>query len=109
MDRTLLYFTGGLAWGTVLNEGVMASGADFVTNSNAVGYVLGGGIEYKFWRDLSVKFEYQYVNLGKNDPSDTIIPLGSYSGNGGSVRDDAYNTVRVGLNWFPFAARESLK
>ena len=107
MDRTLLYFTGGLAWGTVLNEGVMASGADFVTNPTAVGYVLGGGVEYKFWRDLSVKVEYQYVNLGKNDPSDAV--LGSYSGNGGSVRDDAFNTVRVGLNWFPFAAREPLK
>ena len=37
------------------------------------GYVLGGGVEYKFWRDLSVKVEYQYVNLGKNNPVDTTV------------------------------------
>ena len=110
-DRTLVYFTGGLAWGTMLNEAnqTNTSTADFFTNPTVAGYVLGGGVEYKFWRDLAVKVEYQYVNLGKNDPVDTVVPLGSYAANGGTVRDDAFNTVRVGLNWWPFAAREPLK
>ena len=45
------------------------SGATYVNNPNtiATGYVLGGGLEYKVKRDLSLKVEYQYVNLGKND------------------------------------------
>jgi len=112
-DRTLVYFTGGLAWGTMLNEvnQTNTSGADFFTNPTVIGYVLGGGVEYKFWRDLSVKVEYQYVNLGKNNPVDTtaVPPLGSYTANGGTVRDDAFNTVRVGLNWWPFPAYQPMK
>jgi len=101
MDRTLVYFTGGLAYGSVDNEAVSAG---FVNNPNAVvtGYVLGGGVEYKFWRDLSVKAEYLYVNLGKNEPV-------GYSAAGGTVRDDAFNTVRVGLNWWPFPAYQPMK
>ncbi len=107
MDSTLLYFTGGLAWGTVYNEANLANGNDYVTNPTAVGYVLGGGVEYKFWRDLSVKVEYQYVNLGKNDPVLAGVP--SYSASGGTVRDDAFNTVRVGFNWWPFPVHEPMK
>ncbi len=111
-DRALVYFTGGFAYGTVYNEANIQSAVaapDFVTNPNATGYVLGGGLEYKFWRDLSVKLEYQYVNLGKNDPvASGFIPLG-YAANGGALRDDAFNTVRVGLNWWPFGTYTPLK
>jgi outer membrane immunogenic protein len=57
-------------------------------------------------RDLSLKVEYQYVNLGKNDPVDAGA---AFSANGGTVHDDAHNTVRLGLNYFPFSARDSLK
>jgi outer membrane immunogenic protein len=105
MDRALVYFTGGLAYGSVDNEAVDGT---YVNNQNSVvtGYVLGGGLEYKVKRDLSFKVEYQYVNLGKNDPSDGVS---SYSTAGGTVHDDAFNTVRVGLNYFPFTAREPLK
>ena len=105
MDRALVYFTGGLAYGSVDNE---ASDGAYVNNQNSVvtGYVLGGGLEYKVKRDLSFKVEYQYVNLGKNDPSDGGS---TYSAVGGTVHDDAFNTVRVGVNYFPFATREPLK
>ena len=80
LDCTLLYFTGGLAWGTMLNEATVGCiGRRLPTNPTVTGYVLGGGVEYKFWRDLSVKVEYQYVNLGKNNPVDTTVPLGAYA------------------------------
>jgi outer membrane immunogenic protein len=103
MDRALLYFTGGLAYGSVDNE---ALSGNLVSSSNVVtGYTLGGGVEYKFWRDLSVKAEYLYVNLGKNDP----LGPPSYSSVGGTVREDAFNTVRVGLNWWPFPAYQPMK
>ena len=100
MDRTLVYFTGGLAYGSVDNEAIAAN---YTNNPNAIatGYVLGGGLEYKVKRDLSVKVEYQYINLGKNELD--------YTANGGTVHEDTYNTVRVGLNYFPFTAREPLK
>lgn len=100
MDRTLFYFTGGLAYGSVDNE---ALSGNLVSSSNVVtGYTLGGGIEYKFRRDLSVKAEYLYVNLGKNEPE-------GYTAAGGTVREDTFNTVRVGLNWWPFPAYQPMK
>jgi len=106
MDRALVYFTGGLAYGSVDNEAIIPN---YTNNPNSIvtGYVLGGGLEYKVKRDLSVKVEYQYVNLGKNDPANAF--MGAYSENGGTVHDDAFNTVRVGVNYFPFATREPLK
>ena len=106
MDRALVYATGGLAWGSIHNEAAGGT-ADYNVNRATTGYVLGGGLEYKVKHDLSLKLEYQYINLGKNDPSDPV--LGSYSSMGGTVRDDAFNTVRVGVNYFPFTAREPLK
>ena len=112
MDRALVYVTGGLAYGSVDNEAGIAGGnATYANNPNtiATGYVLGGGVEYKVKRDLSLKVEYQYVNLGKNDLVDGNDTSYSSSADGGTVRDDAFNTVRVGLNYFPFAAREPLK
>jgi outer membrane immunogenic protein len=100
MDRALFYFTGGLAYGSVDNEAL--SGSLVSTQNVVTGYALGGGIEYKFWRDLSVKAEYLYVNLGKNEPA-------GYTAEGGTVREDAFNTVRVGLNWWPFPAYQPMK
>jgi outer membrane immunogenic protein len=101
MDRALVYLTGGLAMGSVDNE--TATGTNN-PNKIATGYTLGGGIEYKFKRDLSLKLEYQYINLGQNDTDPS-----SFAASGGTLHDDAFNTVRVGVNYFPFAAREALK
>jgi outer membrane immunogenic protein len=107
-DRTLLYFTGGFAYGNVRNEVSLPAGpADFIANPTATGYVLGGGLEYRLSRTVSIKAEYQYINLGANNPSDPSV--GSYTSNGGNVRDDAFHTVRVGLNWYPFKVYEPLK
>ncbi len=107
LDRTLIYFTGGLAYGTIRNEADIPGVGDFLASTTAAGYVLGGGLEYKFNPSLSIKGEYQYLDLGKNNPTDPIA--GTYTANGGTVRDDAFHTLRIGLNWFPFPASEPLK
>jgi outer membrane immunogenic protein len=109
IDRTLLYFTGGFAYGNVHNEAITTAGAgaDFLAEPAATGYVIGGGVEYRFNRWVSFKAEYQFIDLGKNDPVDPVA--GSYTASGGTLRDDAYHTVRVGLNYFPFTAQEPLK
>jgi outer membrane immunogenic protein len=109
IDRSLFYLTGGLAYGSVKNEAV-ALGGDFVANTTSVGYVLGAGVEYRFSPSFSIKGEYQYLNFGTNTPVDISgNGLGTYGSNGGSVRDDAYHTVRLGLNYHPFQGYESLK
>ena len=73
-------------------------GANYVKSTTATGYVVGGGWEYKFSPAWSAKFEYQYMNLGRNDPVDSFF--GSYAFNGGTVHDDAFQTLRVGVNYF---------
>jgi outer membrane immunogenic protein len=108
MDRSLFYFTGGLAYGSIKNEAIIpAIPADFVVNRTTAGYVLGGGLEYKISPTVSLKGEYQYINLGKNDPADPAA--GRFTANGGAVRDDAFHTLRAGLNWFPFPSYAPLK
>ncbi|MGO8952218.1 MAG: outer membrane protein [Rhodomicrobium sp.] len=106
IDRTLLYFTGGLAYGNLHNEAITGLG-DFLTEPAATGYVIGGGVEYRYNRWVSFKAEYQFIDLGKNDPVDPVA--GSYAASGGTLRDDAYHTLRVGLNYFPFTVQEPLK
>jgi outer membrane immunogenic protein len=108
MDRGLFYFTGGLAYGSVKNEAIISGiPADFLVNTTTTGYVLGGGLEYKFTPSVSIKGEYQYINLGKHDPVDPAA--GSYTANGGVVRDDAFHTIRVGLNYSMNRVYEPLK
>jgi outer membrane immunogenic protein len=108
VDQALFYVTGGFAYGGIKNEASFpGQGADFKINTTAMGYVLGAGVEYKFTPALSLKGEYQYINLGKNDPVDPVA--GAYSSNGGFVRDDAFHTVRVGLNYYIYRAYEPLK
>jgi outer membrane immunogenic protein len=106
MDSTLVYFTGGFAYGGIKNQVTAPGGVDFNIDRTATGYVLGGGIEYKFWRSWSVKAEYQYINLGKNDPTFDGVAFTSI---GGVDRDDAFHTVRLGLNYHFLPSYEPLK
>ncbi len=102
MDRSLIYFTGGFAYGELRNS--VDSGA-FKFDGVAAGYVLGGGLEYKLDPAWSLKAEYQYINLGKNDPTTGSGITQSFW----KVNDDAFNTARLGLNYHFGVAGESLK
>ena len=65
--------------------------------------MLGGGIEYKFSPSWSLKAEYQYLNFGKNDPAFISGGAGSpatASAVGYNIGDDAFHTVRVGVNYW---------
>jgi outer membrane immunogenic protein len=99
MDRTLFYFTGGFAYGG-LHKRALDFPGDFKFDDTATGYVLGGGVEYKFTPAWSLKLEYQYLNFGKNDPVDVSgNGLGTFSNFTGVSKDDDYHTVRVGVNY----------
>jgi outer membrane immunogenic protein len=106
-DRSLYYVTGGLAYGGLQNEADIAGLGKFNIDTTAVGYALGGGIELKTGHSWSLKAEYQYINLGSNDPVSQVH--GSYSANGGKVSDDDFHTIRVGLNYFVGPSYEPLK
>lgn len=96
---TLIYGTGGLAYGEIRSQLFfpLASGAP--TNFVAVdthtrfGYSAGGGIEHKIAPNVSVKAEYLYVNLGNNNNS-FLIDRDTYTWR---ERTDIH-TARIGVN-----------
>lgn len=84
-DRTLLYATGGVAFGRTsvrLDNGVVA----VRSRDTSVGWVVGAGVEYAFTDNWSAKAEYNYIDLGDVDAP------------GGDVDFNAH-VVKVGLNY----------
>jgi outer membrane immunogenic protein len=112
-DNTLLYFKGGLAFGGVKDSVTVAPVEDpastVTKDETRTGYVLGGGIEHKLTPSVSVKAEYQYIDLG----SDRITTTAGYAPyNDASATLDArhtYHTARVGLNYHVGQGYEPLK
>jgi len=111
LDKTLVYATGGFAYGSVKNSVADANANyDFRKETTATGYVVGGGFEHKVSPAWSIKGEYQYINLGKNELVDELPgQMGNFTGNGGTLRDDAFHSVRVGLNYHVLPGYEPLK
>lgn len=107
-DRTLVYATGGLAYGHIADETSCTKGAQAqftcpITGfgkheTDATGYVVGGGAEYKFNPAWSVKAEYQYIDLGQE----------SFFAKE-AKEDYAVSTVRAGLNYHIGGGFEPLK
>jgi outer membrane immunogenic protein len=102
-DRTLLYFTGGLAFGGVKDtlKVTPAQGApSTVSNSETkTGYVLGGGVEHLLNPHWSVKAEYQYIDLGSDKLSTTAAANSVNEATGTLDAEHAYHTVRLGVNY----------
>lgn len=98
--NVLPYVTGGFAYGH-LDQYRSESGTSPYDNwsigSTATGWTAGAGIEYAITRNLSVKTEYLFVDLGKRGyqtPYDVL--------NDPTVEHTSHltlNVVRAGLNW----------
>ncbi len=98
INRTLIYITGGLAYGG-LNTNPLTGN----TTSN-VGWTLGAGVEYAFTNNWTAKIEGLYVDTGEEsstrsytNPAGGVLPAGTYTatsngGGGGGV-------IRVGVNY----------
>jgi outer membrane immunogenic protein len=93
IDRTLLFLTGGLAYGGLNSSPV---GGNATSN---VGYALGGGVEYAFTQNWTAKIEALYINLSNGGGrtiyvtnGGVVYPVSANSGNGGGL-------VRVGVNY----------
>ena len=88
-DRFLPYFTGGAAFGEVKGS-VLGFGGFSETK---VGWTVGGGLEYAFVDNWTVKLEYLYVDLGEATCSAAC--------SGGNPFDVTFQTsiVRGGVNY----------
>ncbi|MGO9483672.1 MAG: outer membrane protein [Rhodomicrobium sp.] len=144
LGGTLLYATGGLAYGDVSSKlgytdnsaavapvavppfyGPLRGNASTSTTTQ-IGWVAGAGVEYKISPSWSLKGEYQYIDLGSisSDQTETVYggtktPTPSCKttipGGGGCSylrgisSDIAFNTVRVGVNYYFNAPPPPLK
>jgi outer membrane immunogenic protein len=97
-DRTLLYLTGGLAYG-----GLNSSPLTGNTTSNA-GWTIGGGVEYAFTNNWTAKLEGLYVSNSTgnkyriyNNPVGGALPAGTYTAIASS--SNGAGVVRVGVNY----------
>jgi outer membrane immunogenic protein len=105
VDATLLYFTGGFAYGGI-NTAVSNPTGTLKNNETLTGYVLGGGIEHKFTPSLSFKVEYQYIDLGDYRLTEGVGSANQASS--GNI-DANFHTIRVGLNYYIGSIYEPLK
>ncbi|TPL95171.1 outer membrane protein [Mesorhizobium sp. B2-3-12] len=90
-DRTLIYGTGGLAFGSVENQYLDGSANSFSEKSTKVGWTIGAGLEQAITDHWSANAEYRYVDL-----RDQTI---NYAPNSNTVFDNAFSTVRIGMNY----------
>ena len=91
MDRTLLYATGGLAYGDI-------GDSLFGSNDTRVGYTLGAGVEYAFTNNWTAKLEGLYVNIDRGNRFGVVaVGANNFAVNQGKNNDFA--VVRVGLNY----------
>lgn len=71
IDATLLYLTGGIAFGHVKNSftsfGSSGVFADFTHNQTKVGWTAGIGVEHMFGPHWTARAEFRYVDLGTTD------------------------------------------
>ncbi|HEX8513458.1 MAG TPA: outer membrane beta-barrel protein [Allosphingosinicella sp.] len=68
--NTLVYGTGGVAWGKIRNSFFTSNTANVFTNSgndDAWGYRAGGGIEQRLGRGFSIGAQYLYTSLKDDD------------------------------------------
>jgi outer membrane immunogenic protein len=97
-DRGLIYATGGLAWKTNPDDNGnnrFNRGGD----SENIGFTVGGGVEYAFTNNISLKVEGLYVDFsedkdGRNRRNNNVGNI-NFTGNG--ARE--FGLVRAGLNF----------
>jgi outer membrane immunogenic protein len=102
VPQTLIYATGGVAFGRVGVDEYVAAAPAFGASDSATlaGYVVGAGVEWvlPFLKNMSVKAEYLYVDYGTHRFFNPPITPGNC---GCVVADVATNDsiFRVGLNY----------
>lgn len=105
VDRTMLFATGGFAYGGVTNTVSFfgpAGQLQFVGSSRdtETGYAVGGGIEHFFSDSFSVKAEYLYYDLGSTTVNVAVVPGSGGGGTGYNSRfENEGHIVRFGLNY----------
>jgi outer membrane immunogenic protein len=115
-DAGLIYVTGGSAYGGVQHklsgsassEGASQGSISLSSDRTSAGWVLGAGYERFITHALSLKVEYQFMDLGSETLCKTLVaddgPINFHA-----TYFDNFSTVRVGLNYHLAPGYEPLK
>jgi outer membrane immunogenic protein len=93
VDRLLLFFTGGWAYGDFLHTSTAAGFPVDSFTTHRSGLAAGGGIAYAITNNLIGKFEYRYYSFGsyaRSAPTNGQLPY---------TVDNTYSVVTVGLDY----------
>jgi len=126
VDNLLAYVTGGFAYAQIKRTGNYAAtnGGTIIVNLNGFsvncaspptqtcfagassdvvgGWTLGGGLEYAFWRNWTLKAEYLYVSLDSRSLTEVAVapsagvPPASFNANFDRTN---FNVARIGVNY----------
>jgi outer membrane immunogenic protein len=94
VDRALFYATGGVAFGGFKNNYYSLVATDS-PSSTRVGYTVGGGVEYAFTNNWSVRVEYRYTDFGKYTDTLTATTAGGV----GVTHRITDNRVQAGFSY----------
>jgi outer membrane immunogenic protein len=105
-DRTLVFGTGGFAFGGSGNNNGFCGGLVAGCSNDddwRGGWTVGGGVEYAFTNNLTAKVEGLYVNLGNGDNNNVgavySLPTNTLFLGNGRNGDDSFGVVRAGINY----------
>jgi outer membrane immunogenic protein len=96
VDRLLLFFTGGWAFGDILHTSTAAGFPVDQFSNHRSGLTAGGGIAYALTNNVIGKLEYRYYDFGRYDRTGSpLTPNGQlpYSVN------STYSVVTLGLDF----------
>jgi len=103
-DRVLLYVKGGAAFvevRTVVTDPIFNPGFVAQTSQTKATWTLGGGLEWAFYNNWSVKAEYMFIGFDNDlacgyNTNVLVNPLGQYCWN---HQLDGVHTAKIGLNY----------
>ena len=105
MDRTLVYVTGGYAFGQ-FKHSMIDDGYEVIWNQSKVksGWALGGGVEHAIANNWTVKAEALYMDFGSKGTMAAIYPdeqtncPADVAACRAKAKDSAW-VARIGLNY----------
>lgn len=102
IDRWLMFFTGGWAFGSIQHANTPPAGAGLPVdtfNASVNGLTAGGGIAYAITNNVSAKVEYRYYNfMGYNRPGSTLTGL-TANGQLPYTTNSSFSVVSIGLDY----------
>jgi len=96
VDRLMLFFTGGWAYGDILHTSTAPGFPVDQFTSGRSGLAAGGGIAYAITNNLIGKFEYRYYDYGRYSRAGSPLTL---NGQLPYTVDNTYSVITLGLDY----------